>query len=359
MSQKSNNPPNVPKVPKKKANRRTKQIKIQPVPKPQKNDFAAAAYSRMSESTKPIIEASHDFKRVRHRELLGSVTGSVVYTNALSVALNPGLVSSFPWLSMESLGWETYRFNSLRFEYFTRTGTATPGSVILAVDYDASDPAPLTEQIAANYAGSREDAPWKDICLDLMPSALHGIGPRKFLRYGATAANEDIKTYDSGNFYLATIDGTAIPWGKLWVSYDVTFYTPQMPGTTLLTSALQIESATAPTTAAVFGATVTPKQGGPVDVSVSGNVITFLVPGQYVVDYDATATTSITFVSATPSVGMALNYSTSLGSGGTAFIYDTIWTVTQPGATLTYAITFVAGLTAHLLVAALPASPIF
>jgi hypothetical protein len=326
-------------------------------PSDSKAQQAPAASSKLMVSSKPIIRADNDSKRVIHRELLGSISGTTAFTVSQSVALNPGLNTSFPWLSMEALGWETYRFNSLRFEYVTRTGTSVPGSVILTTDYDASDPAPVSEQIAANYAGACEDAPWKDISQELRPSALHGLGPRKFLRYGVLSPNEDIKTYDSGNFFLCTLDGTAVPWGKLWVVYDVSFFTPQMVSTTLLSGAYQIEG-TSPTTADPFDAVDgSVKSGGPINISISGGVITFLVPGQYVIDYNATATTIAGF-SIGGSAGAVVAYEKNENSG-TLLVEHSIWSVTAPGATVTVAVTITAGTESHLLVAALPTSPVF
>jgi len=57
---------------------------------------------------------------------------------------------------------------------------------------------------------------------------MHPIGPKKFVRTAGLAANLDVKTYDAGTLFVGTIDGTAVNWGKLWVEYDITLYTPQL-----------------------------------------------------------------------------------------------------------------------------------
>jgi len=97
----------------------------------------------------------------------------------------------------------------------------------MAPDYDAADVAPVSEQIISNYAEIVEDAPWKDICCVLRPSGMHALGPKKFVRF-STVASTDIKTYDVGTLFLATVDGTAVNWGKLWVEYDIEFFEPQL-----------------------------------------------------------------------------------------------------------------------------------
>jgi len=196
---------------------------------PVKQIGASAAYATQQVGKAPVVRASRDSCNVMHREFIGNVTGAQNWAVASTFAINPGLAASFPWLSGIAQNWETYRFKKLRFCYYTRTGSNVPGSVILAHDPDSSDAAPSTEQIMTTYEAVQEDAPWKDICLALRASSLHEGQQRKFVRTAPLAANEDIKLYDSGNLYLAVVDGTAVSWGKLWVEYEIDFQTPQLP----------------------------------------------------------------------------------------------------------------------------------
>jgi hypothetical protein len=190
---------------------------------------AAAYATRQRTGEAQIYRNGVDSCRVVHRELIGSITGTSAFTVALTLPLNPGMVSTFPWLSNEAAGWEKYKFNSLRFCYYTRTGSNVPGSLMLSPDYDAADAAPTSEVFASAYEDTEEDAPWKDICCVLKQSELMGDMKERYLRQGALAANQDIKMYDSGNMFVCTVDGTAVNWGKLWVEYDVTLITPHTP----------------------------------------------------------------------------------------------------------------------------------
>jgi hypothetical protein len=126
--------------------------------------------------------------------------------------------------------WEEYQFSRLRFRYETRTSTGVTGTVLLAIDYDAADAAPATEQIMSSYQGSVQGSPWlSNLCCSARGSSLSGFAKRRYLRTGVLGANQDVKTYDVGNFFLGTTDGTAVGWGKLYVEYDVTFFIPQLP----------------------------------------------------------------------------------------------------------------------------------
>lgn len=77
--------------------------------------------------------------RVAHREYLGDITGSVNFAIAKTVAINPGVPASFPWLAYIARQYESYYVRSMCFEYETQESTATAGTVMLAVDYDATD----------------------------------------------------------------------------------------------------------------------------------------------------------------------------------------------------------------------------
>lgn len=191
---------------------------------------AASAYSAGQISRAPVIKATRDSCRVVHRELITSVVDSLNFAIVNAFHLNPGLRATFPWLSTQAVGWQSYRFNSLRFCYYTRCSTATPGSIMLIPEYDAGDTAPQSEQIASSYEDVAEDAPWKSIVAVMKPAAMDTIGPRHFIRTGGVPVGQDIKLFDVGQLFVAAVDGAgATPVGKLWVEYDVTFYTPQLP----------------------------------------------------------------------------------------------------------------------------------
>jgi len=231
---------------------------------------------------------------------------------------------------------------------------------MLVPDYDAADSAPFSEQIASSYEDVAEDAPWKDICCSLRPSALHALGPTKFIRTGALAANLDIKTYDAGNFFACTIDGTAVNWGKLWVEYDVTLFTPQLnPAGSGVISAQHI-SGSVPTTANILG-TQTLQSGSASIATVSGSVVTFLQAGKFLVNYAGTATTDIHAVG-TPTLSAGATFSSVNGSSApfesnsaTSLSYSMVVNAVV-GTTLTFNNSVTAGLLSDLYISQLPAN---
>jgi hypothetical protein len=195
----------------------------------QKQNSVASAYSSQQMGKAPIIKQSKDSVRITHRELIGNVTGAATtaFTNSFTLELNPGILATFPWLSTIAQNWETYLFLKARLCYYTRTGSTTAGSVVIAPDYDAADASPPTEQIISSYQDVVEDVPWKDIVCTLRHSAMHPEGKRKYIRTEALANNLDIKTYDAANLFVFTVDSAAAAaWGKIWIEYEVVLFTP-------------------------------------------------------------------------------------------------------------------------------------
>jgi len=189
---------------------------------------AAVAYSSPTVNRPPIVNSNAKCSRIIHKELIATVSGNTTY-GVTSYALNPGLATTFPWLSTVAPSYEQYTFRSLRFHYVTRCATTYAGSVLLSPEYDALDSAPSTEVLQAMMAGSIEDVPWRNQTLVFSSKDMFPMGPRKFVR-SASVSSSDLKTYDAGQLFVGLAgcaDTTTI--GKLWVEYDVDLYIPQNP----------------------------------------------------------------------------------------------------------------------------------
>lgn len=316
---------------------------------------AAAAYSTGLSTKAPNISMTRDRCRIKHRELLLSVVGSAAFTVAAAVPINPGLPTSFPWLSIIAQAWEEYEFHSLKFHYFTRTGTSVPGSVLMVVDYDAADDPPVGEQVASAYEGAVEDAPWKDISLNVRKAAMIGPAKKHFLRNAALPANLDIKTYDVGQFFLCTLDGTAVPWGKIWVEYDVEFTIPQLPpsgGTVVLGGT--ISSNGGETTLSPFGTNPAINiQSVGIDMDNS-STLTFSRPGTYLCAYQVTGVGLTAFPSATLVNCTVVASSPTILADGTQIELNQVVEAQVAGATILQGVTGTSVSTAALLVGSGP-----
>jgi hypothetical protein len=156
--------------------------------------------------------------RVTHSELLADIGSNVNFT-AISLQVNPGLASFSPWLSAESQNFDQYRLVAFEAEYRPTCGTGNTGAVMVAYDYNPTDALPVTRQDLSTYLGAVDGAPWVCLKTQMSPAAVHGLGPRKFLRFGPVSG--DIRVYDAGQLIVSTSGGPAVPvaWGELWCHY--------------------------------------------------------------------------------------------------------------------------------------------
>jgi len=164
--------------------------------------------------------------RVRHREYIADIAGSVAFA-ATSFVVNPGIVGTFPWLSVLAANFESYKFNSLCFQFSTEKSASTNGSLMIAVDYDANDAAPATKTVMMAYHNAVRCPVWSETKYVSDKQDLMKL-PQRYIRAGAVSGT-DLKTYDVGNLFIATAgcaDTTAL--GELYVIYDVELITPQL-----------------------------------------------------------------------------------------------------------------------------------
>jgi hypothetical protein len=96
-------------------------------------------------------------RRIKNSEFVATIVGSVSFNSDQKFVINPGLVGTFPWLSVLAAEWQQYRIHKMCFRYETRTSTSSVGSVILSPDYNVVDVAPSTEQIASNTQDAVEN----------------------------------------------------------------------------------------------------------------------------------------------------------------------------------------------------------
>lgn len=160
--------------------------------------------------------------RFKECERITTINGSVAFAVTGSIACNPGISSSFPWLSGHANLFERYRIHKLVFRYKNLKGTASNGNILMSFDYDTLDNPPATAVEMTQSTVYVDGAPWRIFELDV-PSDRRDL----FTRSGAVA-NSDLKTYDMGKLHIAA-EGCAdtTPHGYLEVEYDVELFMKQ------------------------------------------------------------------------------------------------------------------------------------
>lgn len=176
--------------------------------------------------------------RIIYREYLGDVYTHPTTAGAFSIAsfaINPGLVSTCPWLAPIAQQYEQWTPNGIVFEFKSTSSeyvaTQALGSVIMATEYDVLDAAFVNKQEMLNSAYSNEAKPSQRI--------VHGVecDPRDnplrifYVRAGAVSSSQ-LRDYDVGTFYIATQGGATanLNLGSLYIHYDLTFRKEQIFG---------------------------------------------------------------------------------------------------------------------------------
>lgn len=277
--------------------------------------------------------------RIVHREYIQDILSGPVSSGftATLLSINPGLASTFQWLSKVAQNFESYKFSKLKFCYETESPSSTGGTVVLAVDYDAADPVVTSKQQALAYRGSVRSAPWTPSCHSSLPEDL-SKNRSYYVRPGIPPANTDIRLYDVGNlqFIVQGVTGTLQDLGELYVEYDVLLMTPiyePVPSSGTITTATS-------TTSNVFAAHTTQGGGFIVTPGNTGlmNFSNLQIGSELSISVNTTAGTTTVFA-----LGTLIGLTAKTTYGGTGTLVET-FTVTAnlASATLTAA-TFSAG----------------
>jgi len=270
---------------------------------------------------------------VEEDEFIADIVGSTGFAT-VSFPVNPGQVSTFPWLSKQAAQWEKYRWDYLEFYYkpevsaFATNGQA--GKVILSMDYDASDAPPSNKQQAEDTDPHTDAMPYEDLLLILDPYQMFEMADSKYVRPGGLPGSTDIKTYDSGNLSVSTIGNTNNSLlGELHVRYAVTFEVPvletsaggSVPANNQVavfqTSTFQTLITATPTTLALTNALA----NGVGAVNTAGSIV--LPAGNYLVD---------AFVDGEDSANELMSLHLDIKKNGTAIFTGTNTPLAENGA---------------------------
>lgn len=177
----------------------------------------------------PKFSSTYQTNIVCHREYLGDLTGTTAFNN-LQYPLNPGLASTFPWLSQIAPNYQQYRFHGIMFEFrplitdFVTSGA--PGVVVMATNYNADQTAYISKQEMENSEFAVSVKPTNPLMHMVECDPAETAMKLYNIRTGPVGSNQDLRLYDLGLFQFATQANPIQTLGELWVSYCVEFFKP-------------------------------------------------------------------------------------------------------------------------------------
>lgn len=274
----------------------------------------------------PKFSTTKQTNVVCHREFLGSITGATAFTNR-SYPLNPGLSSSFPWLSSIASQYQEYRIHGMIFEFrplitdYVLNGA--PGVVVMATNYNANDPLYVSRQQIENTEYATSVKPTVGLIHGIECAADFTANPIKYVRSGAVGT-EDLRLYDMGNFQFVSQNNPAQDLGELWVSYCVEFFKPTISEEIDTVTASHHTFFTGATTASPMGTVSFINVGNLLVTARTGTSMSFTaIAGQtYYVSYNWTGTgagvaytaPTLAVTNATPQTYMNLDTVTSFSA---------------------------------------------
>lgn len=208
---------------------------------PSRNSLFTDHGSKSSIST-PGITFGEGTMRVKHREFMADIVTSATagLFSTTNYQVNPGLMTTFPWLSSIASAYQSYRFNGLVLEYKSTSGLAlsstntAQGTVILAYDANPSTLAQpfFNKQEMMSYAGSVSCRPSEGALLGVECDPVRMQQSEFYVRTGALPAGQDIRLNDPVSLSIATVgnQGASVKIGESFIVYDVTFFNPGNAG---------------------------------------------------------------------------------------------------------------------------------
>lgn len=181
----------------------------------------------------PFVHSTNEIVRIKHREFLGNLNGSVNFVNTV-YNINPGLAGPFPWLYSTALSFEQYKINGMIVEFVSTACDALAsnnnamGTITLATDYNVVNDDFTTMSQCQNSMWSATGKPSKNIVMPIECDGKLNVLDRLFIRSDTTSlTNSDLRLYDHCKINIAT-EGQQIATqiGQLWLSYDISFYKP-------------------------------------------------------------------------------------------------------------------------------------
>lgn len=236
-------------------------------------------------SKSPKFSSTKGGHVIRNREMVGTLTSTTtgVFSPLGSSALtpgydiNPGNELLFPWLSIQALGWEKYRFKSLSFEVRPGNPSTISGRIYAMVDYDYDDAVPSSPiQMAQSYGLISSDV-WQPFVLSVDMQKLNSDMPQRFITNN-TRSEVEPRTAYAGYLFLATNGCTTACVFDLFVQYEVELFTPQAVSDP---PSLQLVSRTVPLASApvTYAVGIQPTASGRVCISGSTGVPTLIKDG--------------------------------------------------------------------------------
>jgi len=200
-------------------------------------DYTVSSNTLVSKAASGTIPSMHREGQsiiVRHKEFITEIRGAVNFTVRRELQLNPGLPTTFPWLSGIASQYSEYKVRGMVYHYVPTSGTAVSstnpalGSVMMQTSYRATEEVATSKIEMLNEYWSSESVPSADFCHPIECDPKENPFNIQYIRTGRLPATENQLMYDLGRTTIAVtgqqVDDKVL--GDLWVTYEIELKKP-------------------------------------------------------------------------------------------------------------------------------------
>lgn len=270
----------------------------------------------------PAFSALTSGFRIKHREYLTDVSSSIGFAST-TYSLNPGIATTFPYLSKIAQNFETYKIHGMIFYLNTSSANAIASTnTALGVwgavtQYDPTEAAFSTKQQCENYVGCQSSVPSNSLIHGVECKPKSNVLDQLYVRT-TTVGAEDLKFYDHGKTQIFTSGSQSVSTiGELWISYDIEFFKPRLTQTDFTTLPQERYYISTCTASNIFGNSVNPLRlaGGNLGITFTSNNNVINMPASAPAGYYQ-INLSIQYPNTTATVGA---FSVTYGGGCSAY----------------------------------------
>lgn len=198
-------------------------------------DYTVSSNSLVAKASAgvPMMHSHAQSVTIRHKELVGTISGSTNFAVQQAFVINPGLDGTFPWLSNIAQSYQQYEVKGMVFHYVPTSGMAISGtnsalgSVMIQTSYRSNDAPPTSKTQMMNEFWSNEVVPSEPMAHPIECDPKENPFNVHYVRGTTVPVGDNQLLYDLGVTYVATqgMQSSNIV-GDLWVTYEIELKKP-------------------------------------------------------------------------------------------------------------------------------------
>lgn len=307
-----------------------------------------------------MVHSSANSIRIRHREYLSDISSSIAFTTQGIYYINPGLQSSFPWLSQIASSFQQYKIHGLCAVFKSTSADAVSstnaalGAVVVSFNFNPTEPIFTNKQQMLETDFACDEKPTVSFVAPMECARSQTALPELYVRQQGLLTGQNQQFYDMAVMQVATQGSqAAFTAGELWITYDIELIKPI---SSLLSQGFyyHLNMATSGTisTSNYFGSTASSavaNTGSNFLVTLGATTITFpayINSGKWMMFYSVVGSSTavlaptVTFTTNCSALNSFVNQAQSaIGNGGsTSILFESayIFTITGASAVITF-----------------------